>query len=96
MRKNLLWMTLLLVGVLALGACVAPAPTVDTPGEPAPATGPKTLTIAAGTDVENLDIHRVTASPSFSVLEHIYETLFYMNTEGELEPLLAESLEPGD
>ncbi|MFO7537737.1 MAG: ABC transporter substrate-binding protein [Chloroflexota bacterium] len=56
----------------------------------------KTLTIASGTDVENMNIHLVTSSPSFSVLEHIYETLFYMNTEGELEPLLAESLDADD
>lgn len=52
----------------------------------------KTLTIASGTDIENVNIHAVTASPSFSVLEHIYETLFLMNAEGVLEPLLAESI----
>jgi ABC-type transport system substrate-binding protein len=56
----------------------------------------KTLTIASGTDVENMNIHLVTSSPSYTVLEHIYETLFYMNTEGELEPLLAESMEAND
>ena len=95
MRKTPLWIALLLVGVLALGACVAPAP-VGEAGAPAPADGPKTLTIASGTDIENMDIHRVTSSPSFSVLEHVYETLFYMNIEGELEPLLAESMEPGE
>jgi len=96
MRRNLSWIALLMVGLLVLGACAAPVSVSDAPSAPAAATGPKTLTIAAGTDVENLDIHRVTASPSFSVLEHIYQTLFYMNTEGELEPLLAESLEPGE
>lgn len=96
MHRTLSWIAFLMVGLLVLGACVAPTPVTDAPGAPAPAAGPKTLTIAAGTDVENLDIHRVTASPSFSVLEHIYQTLFYMNTEGELEPLLAESLEPGE
>ncbi|GIK74033.1 MAG: glutathione ABC transporter substrate-binding protein [Chloroflexota bacterium] len=96
MRRTLSWIAFLMVGLLVLGACVAPTPVTDAPGAPAPAAGPKTLTIAAGTDVENLDVHRVTASPSFSVLEHIYETLFYMNTEGQLEPLLAESLEPGE
>jgi len=52
-----------------------------------------TLTIASGTDIENLNIHIVTSSPSFSVLEHIYEPLFSMSPEGELEPLLAESIE---
>ncbi|HRL13432.1 MAG TPA: ABC transporter substrate-binding protein, partial [Aggregatilineales bacterium] len=51
------------------------------------------LTIASGTDIENTNIHVVTSSPSFSVLEHIYEPLFNMNEEGVLEPLLAESIE---
>jgi peptide/nickel transport system substrate-binding protein len=51
------------------------------------------LTIASGTDIENTNIHVVTSSPSFSVLEHIYEPLFSMSPEGVLEPLLAESIE---
>ncbi|MEX1021226.1 MAG: ABC transporter substrate-binding protein, partial [Litorilinea sp.] len=104
MRKTPFGIAILLVGMLALSACVAPAAapdagsapaTEDAASEPA-AEGPKTLTIASGTDIENMDVHRVTSSPSFSVLEHVYETLFYMNTEGELEPLLAESMEPGE
>jgi ABC-type transport system substrate-binding protein len=70
-------------------------PTPPPAEEPAPPTG-QTLTIASGTDVENLNIRRVTSSPSFSVLEHIYEPLFSMTPEGELEPLLAESIDPGD
>lgn len=52
-----------------------------------------TLVIASGTDIENLNIHAVTASPSFSVLEHIYEPLFSMSVDGVLEPLLADSIE---
>jgi ABC-type transport system substrate-binding protein len=52
----------------------------------------KTLTIASGTDIENMNIHLVTSSPSYSVLEHIYESLFTMTEEGVLQPLLAESL----
>lgn len=52
-----------------------------------------TLTIASGTDIENTNIHVVTSSPSFSVLEHIYEPLFSMSVDGVLEPLLAESIE---
>jgi len=52
-----------------------------------------TLTIASGTDIENMNIHVVTSSPSFSVLEHIYESLFQMTPEGELVPVLAESIE---
>jgi ABC-type transport system substrate-binding protein len=67
---------------LVLSACGAPGASAE----------PKTLTIASGTDIENTNIHLVTSSPSFSVLEHIYEPLFSMSPEGELEPLLAESL----
>jgi peptide/nickel transport system substrate-binding protein len=72
----------------------AEEPAAEEPVEEA--AEPKTLTIASGTDVENLNIHIVTSSPSFSVLEHIYEPLFEMTPEGVLEPLLAESLEAGD
>lgn len=72
-------------------ATEAPAESTEAPAEE-PAV-PKTLTIASGTDIENTNIHLVTSSPSFSVLEHIYEPLFSMSEEGELEPLLAESLE---
>ncbi len=71
------------------------APAAEEPAAPAaeePAA-PKTLTVASGTDIENMNIHLVTSSPSFSVLEHIYEPLFSMSEEGVLEPLLAESLE---
>jgi ABC-type transport system substrate-binding protein len=93
MRKSSLWITLTLTALLVLAGCVAP---VAEPGAPAPAEGPKTLTVASGTDIENMNIHRVTSSPSFSVLEHVYETLFHMNTDGELEPLLAESMAPGE
>lgn len=61
--------------------------------QPVIAQDESTLTIASGTDIENTNIHLVTSSPSFSVLEHIYEPLFSMSPEGELEPLLAESIE---
>jgi len=98
--------TRLLIGVLVLlslvlGACQPATPAPD--DTPPPATPvptdvpePKTLTIVSGTDVEHFNIRRVTSSPSFSVLEHIYETLFYMDPEGNLEPLLAESIEAGE
>jgi ABC-type transport system substrate-binding protein len=81
-------------------APAAPAPDTSEPAatapvEPAPPAEPKTLTVASGTDVENMNIHLVTSSPSYSVLEHIYETLFAMSVDGVLEPMLAESIEPG-
>jgi ABC-type transport system substrate-binding protein len=105
-KKTQLVVGVLIMVSLILGAC-APAAT-PTPAAPPPAgeqppaatqppaAVPQTLTIASGTDVENMNIRRVTSSPSFSVLEHMYETLFYMTPEGELEPLLAESIEEGE
>ncbi len=51
-----------------------------------------TLTIATGTDIENTNVFSVTASPSFTVLDHIYEQLFEMTEAGELLPELAESI----
>jgi ABC-type transport system substrate-binding protein len=108
-KARLILGVLVLISLL-LGACqpaatpaapdepIAPPveeqPPVDEPQQPA-VTG-QTLSIASGTDVENMNIKRVTSSPSFSVLEHIYETLFYMTPDGELEPLLAESIDPGE
>jgi ABC-type transport system substrate-binding protein len=77
----------------------APEPT-DEPAEmiepEAPAGDGQRLIIAGGVDVESMNVHAATASPSFSVLGHIYEPLFTMSPEGELQPLLAESLEEGD
>jgi ABC-type transport system substrate-binding protein len=72
-------------------APVEPAAPAE-PAAPVEPAAPKTLTIASGTDIENMNIHLVTSSPSYSVLEHIYESLFTMTEEGVLEPLLAESL----
>jgi ABC-type transport system substrate-binding protein len=78
-RVHLSFMILIVISLFAVPALVG-------------AQGGQTLTIASGTDIENTNIHLVTASPSFSVLEHIYETLFSMSEEGVLEPLLAESI----
>jgi ABC-type transport system substrate-binding protein len=82
MLKKRTTIFVLLLLVLALVAAV-----------PAGAQDSSTLVIASGTDIENTNIHVVTSSPSFSVLEHIYEPLFSMSEAGVLEPLLAESIE---
>ncbi len=74
-----------LVGLLSVLLVLASLPAV--------AQDDNALTIASGTDIENMNIHTVTSSPSFSVLEHIYEPLFSMSPEGVLEPLLADSIE---
>lgn len=51
------------------------------------------LTIVQGTDIESLDVHRVTSSPSYAVLDHIFDTLFQMTPEGKVVPSLATSFE---
>jgi peptide/nickel transport system substrate-binding protein len=81
-RKYLLSLLLLLVALIGTTS--------------AGAQDSNSLIIATGTDIENTNIHAVTSSPSFSVLEHINETLFEMTPEGVLEPMLAESIEAVD
>lgn len=70
-----------------------PKPTVPPPtATPAPPTAtprPKVLNIVTGTDIESLMIHRVTSSPSYTVLEHIFEPLFELTPDGKVQPLLA-------
>jgi peptide/nickel transport system substrate-binding protein len=105
-KVTLLFSLTVLVSIL-LAACGGGAPATEAPAPAAPAATeapqpaqpeptapaePKTLVIASGTDIENTNIHLVTASPSYSVLEHIFEPLFSMSPEGVLEPLLAESI----
>lgn len=53
------------------------------------------LTIAQGTDIESLDVHRVTSSPSYAVLDHIFDTLFEITVDGQVKPSLATSFEVG-
>lgn len=65
-----------------------PAPANN--NSPAPAK-PKTLVVAGGTNAVSMDVHKVSDSPSFTVLEHMNETLFSMSADGQLKPLLAES-----
>jgi len=106
-QKITLLFSLMVLASLMLAACGGAAPATEAPAPEQPAApaateapppapeepaAPKTLVIASGTDIENTNIHLVTASPSYSVLEHVYESLFSMSEEGVLEPLLAESI----
>lgn len=73
-------MSLMLAALVALAGCG---------GIGGSGAGAKTLTVVGGTDIQSLDIHKVSDSPSFTVLEHINETLFRINEKGEISPLLA-------
>ncbi len=55
----------------------------------------QTLTIVQGTDIESLDVHVVTSSPSYAVLDHIFETLFELSPEGDIIYRLATGFEVG-
>ncbi|MBM3135295.1 MAG: glutathione ABC transporter substrate-binding protein [Chloroflexi bacterium] len=90
-KHKKLWLVLglMVIAAMLLASC-GPAPT-PTPVPPTPTPKPQILNIVTGTDIESLMIHRVTSSPSFTVLEHIFEPLFQMTADGKIEPLLAES-----
>lgn len=55
----------------------------------------QTLTIVQGTDIESQDVHVVTSSPSYAVLDHIYETLFELSPEADIVYKLATGFEVG-
>lgn len=47
------------------------------------------LVIATGTDAVTMDVHHVTDTPTFNVTGHIFETLFVLTPEGNVQPHLA-------
>lgn len=84
MRKSRLlsFMSLALVAVMAITGCAGSS------GSGGKSTN---LTVVGGTDIQSLDIHKVSDSPSFTALEHVNETLFKIEADGSLKPLLAET-----
>ncbi|MGH2403966.1 MAG: glutathione ABC transporter substrate-binding protein [bacterium] len=70
-----------LTGVLIVSAAAAPA-------APAPTRG-GTMIIGHGTDAVILDSATATDAPTFTILEHIVETLFTLTAEGKVRPGLA-------
>lgn len=86
----------LLVG--CAGGKQDPPPT--TPGTQAPPSSSvpptpaadKDVVVAGGTITVSMDVHKVSDSPSFTVLEHINETLYVMDEQGKVHPLLAKEL----
>lgn len=55
----------------------------------------QTLTIVQGTDIESQDVHVVTSSPSYAVLDHIFETLYELSPEADIIYKLATGFEVG-
>ncbi|MDQ0337943.1 peptide/nickel transport system substrate-binding protein [Caldalkalibacillus uzonensis] len=102
-RKWLLLAVLVLAVSTVLAACGGgeePAPE-DTEGtgedqaSETPAAGGD-LKIAILSDAVSLDPHGATDNPSSNVAHNIYETLFYRDKNGEIQPLLAEDYEQVD
>src|SRR5690625_287503 len=54
------------------------------------------MVIAVGTDAVTLDVHAVTDTPTFNITGHIFETLFRLSPEGNVEPHLATGYEISD
>jgi ABC-type transport system substrate-binding protein len=72
-----------------------PAPAKPAPAKPAAAKPavPQRLVIAQGTDVLSMDSNHVTDAPSFTVLDHMVETLLELTPTGDIAPQLAERWE---
>lgn len=81
-------LSLLLVGLLIVAGCSSSGSGGNDPGA---ANRAASITIVSGTDIQQMDIHKVNDSPSFTVLQHVNETLFSITADGKVEPLLAES-----
>lgn len=54
------------------------------------------LVIATGTDAVTLDVQDVTDTPTFNITGHIFERLFKLTPEGNIEPHLAASYDIND
>lgn len=101
--KLAVWLALLMVAALAIGACAAPAapaetgaaaPTEAASGEPvAEAAAGGTLFIARPTDAVGLDPKVETTSPGNWVMSNIYENLVKLDTDMQFKPVLAERWE---
>lgn len=85
----------LLAAVMLIAAACGDSPPASEGDGTGGAAEEKSLVIVQGTDIEGLDIHRVTASPSYAVLDHIIETLFKITPEGDVVEGLATGFEVG-
>ncbi len=80
-------MVALVAAVAFLASC---APDEAEPVSEAPVER-DTLTIAIGSEPESLDPVNMTSAPAATVGEHVVERLIYMEEDGTLTPMLAES-----
>ncbi|MFW6215431.1 MAG: glutathione ABC transporter substrate-binding protein [Alkalispirochaetaceae bacterium] len=83
----------LLVGALVLFAGCAPQEAEE---EETAAAEQETLVVAIGAEPESLDPVNMTSAPAATVGEHVVERLIYMEEDGSLVPMLAESWESND
>ncbi|MEZ4729082.1 MAG: ABC transporter substrate-binding protein [Caldilineaceae bacterium] len=91
-------LSLLLLFMIVLAGCVAPAAPAAAPADQAPAPAeamePQSggiLIAARAADAKGLDPHKQTAFSSFRVVEQIYDPLLALDAELNVAPNLAES-----
>ncbi len=78
--------------LICINTAFAQAKPADVKAKPKAAAAQK-LVIAQGTDVLSMDNNHVTDSPSFAVLDHMFETLLELTPAGTIAPRLAEKWE---
>ncbi len=95
---------ILLFGVLWLAACSAPAPIAPeaqapesaTGAQPAPTDGEKVLQVALTTYPNSLDMPKAAERNASNAAWQLYDSLVFINDQGELEPALATDWEVSD
>ncbi len=95
MKRTILILSVVAALVLVLVAC-APEEDAPTADETAEAVQRDSLSIAMGAEPESLDPVRMTSAPAATVGEHVIQRLIYMEENGDLTPMLAESWESND
>jgi peptide/nickel transport system substrate-binding protein len=85
------------VVVVVVGAILLFGPGAEEEGaEQAAGTQQDTITVGMSAEPESLDPVNMTSAPSATVSEHVTERLIYMEEDGSLTPMLAESWESND
>ncbi len=93
-RPVRLLLVLVMIALAGVGTVFAAGQEESMEAEPAEQRD--TLTIAMGAEPESLDPVRMTSAPAATVSEHVSERLIYMEEDGSLTPMLAESWESND
>lgn len=86
-RRRLSWLALPATGVMLVTAACGGGDPVDVDGDGDAGGG--ALVVAISSEPDNLDVHVSTASPTFLVLENVYDTLVEPAADLSFQPALA-------